>query len=113
MSTITPLKAGAAFSITVSIGYTLCTLAFWAWPDAAVTFLNGLFHGLDFRALRSGLGIFDFGAVIWALAVLSAWAFMMGALFAGILREIAGSESIATSRRESEWASRPPNSSQR
>lgn len=88
MNAITPLKAGAAFSLTAAIGYTLCTLAFWAWPDAAITFMNALFHGLDFRALRSGPGPFDFGGFVAALAILAAWAFMLGALFVGILQEM-------------------------
>lgn len=112
MSSIAPIKVGAALSLTVAIGYSLCTLAFWAWPDASVTFMNGLFHGLDFRPLRAGPQLFDFGAFVWVLAVMSAWAFMLGAVFAGILREMAGSRSLdsrirgndgtgPTSRRES------------
>lgn len=88
MNAITPLKAGTAFSLTAAIGYTLCTLAFWAWPDAAIAFMNGLFHGLDFRTLSSGPEPFDFGGFVVALAVLSAWAFLLGALFVGILREM-------------------------
>lgn len=63
---------GAAFS----------SLVFWAWPEAAANFMNGLFHGLDFRKLQSGgPSLFSFAEFLYALVVMAAWAFGAGTLF--------------------------------
>ena len=75
------LRTGTAFGITVAIGYAACTLVFWLWPEAAANFMNGLFHGLDFRKLQSGAALFSFGSFLYALLVLAVWAFGLGALF--------------------------------
>ena len=104
MSSLNPLKVGSAFSLTTAIAYSLCTLVFWAWPGASVTFMNALFHGLDFRLLQSGPALFDFGAFVWALAVMAAWAFVVGALFAGILREMRGSQRLDSGLRGNDAA---------
>ena len=77
----TAARTGTAFAITVVIGYTLCTLVFWAWPDASANFMNALFHGLDFRKLQTGGTPFSFGGFAYAVVILGAWAFMLGALF--------------------------------
>lgn len=79
------IPTGVALAITVGIGYTACTLAFRAWPDAAMAFMNALFHGLDFRKLQSGPVPFDFGAFFPALFVAAVWAFALGALFGWIV----------------------------
>ena len=76
-----PFKLGAAFATTVAIGYALCTLAFYLWPESAATFMNALFHGLDFRKLQSGSQLFSFGSFGYGLVVLTAWAFMLGTIF--------------------------------
>ena len=75
------LKTGVAFATTVGIGYALCTVVFWLWPEAAANFMNALFHGLDFRKLQSGQALFSFGSFLYALVVMVAWAFGLGALF--------------------------------
>jgi hypothetical protein len=75
------IRTGAALALTVGIAYALCTLVFGIWPEAAATFMNGLFHGLDFRRLQSGPALFSFGSFLYALIVLMAWAFGVGALF--------------------------------
>lgn len=75
-------KTGGAFAATVGIGYALCTLVFWAWPDASANLMNALFHGLDFRRLQVGSSLFSFGAFIYAEVVLVSWAFVLGTLFA-------------------------------
>jgi hypothetical protein len=59
------IRTGAAFAITVAIGYALCTLVFWIWPEAAANFMNALFHGLDFRKLQSGPTLFSFGSFVY------------------------------------------------
>lgn len=78
------IRTGAALALTVGIAYSLCTLVFWAWPEAAAIFMNGLFHGLDFRKLQSEAALFTFGSFAYALVVMFAWAFGVGVLFAWI-----------------------------
>ena len=83
------VRTGTALALTVGIAYSLCTLVFWAWPEAAAVFMNGLFHGLDFRKLQSGAALFSFGSFAYALFVMVAWAFGVGALFAWIRERFA------------------------
>jgi ABC-type branched-subunit amino acid transport system permease subunit len=78
------ISTGAALAITIGIGYTACALAFRAAPDAAMTFMNALFHGLDFRKLQSGPSPFDFGSFAFALFAAVVWAFVFGAVFGWI-----------------------------
>lgn len=75
------LRTGTALAATVAVGYAACTLAFWIWPEAAMRFMNALFHGLDFRKLQGGAALFDFGSFVSALVVMAAWAFGLGSLF--------------------------------
>jgi large-conductance mechanosensitive channel len=79
------IPTGVALAIAVGIGYAACALAFRAAPDAAMTFMNALFHGLDFRRLQSGPAPFDFSSFSFALLVAVAWAFVLGAVFGGIV----------------------------
>ena len=76
-----PVRFGAALAATVAIGYAACSVVFWLWPEAAATFMNSLFHGLDFRKLQSGPALFDFGSFVYALIGITIWAFGLGAVF--------------------------------
>ena len=82
-------RMGIAFAMTVAIAYALCTVVFWVWPQAAATFMNGLFHGLDFTKLQSGPALFDFGSFIFALIGITAWAFAGGTLFGWLSARLA------------------------
>jgi hypothetical protein len=84
MSGTSAIRSGMALSATVGIGYAACTLLFWLWPDAAANFMNALFHGLDFRRLQSGAGLFSFGSFAYALVVMMAWSFALGSAFGWI-----------------------------
>ena len=88
---INTIRTASAFAITVAAGYTLCTLVFWIWPEAAANFMNALFHGLDFRKLQGGPSSFTFGSFVYALCVMAAWAFAFGALFAWISQALGNS----------------------
>lgn len=90
MSLNYPLRTGIAFSITAGIGYAACSLLFWLWPEAAVTFTNALFHGLDFHKLQGGPALFDFSGFLYALVVLMIWAFALGTLFGWVRIRIGG-----------------------
>lgn len=84
------LSTGLALAVTVGIGYTACALAFRLWPEAAIGFMNALFHGLDFRRLQAGAAPFEFGGFLLALAVAVAWAFALGAVFGWIIDRLHG-----------------------
>jgi len=58
-------RLGAVFALTVFTGYVVCTVIWFTFMDQSFTFLNGLFHGLDFRRLYVGGG---FRLNDWALA---------------------------------------------
>jgi uncharacterized protein DUF5676 len=75
-----PLKLGGALAITVGIGYALCTIVFWLFPDAAANFMNALFHGLDFGTLKNAAA-FTFASFVYGLVVLVVWAFLLGTTF--------------------------------
>lgn len=79
------IPTGVALALTVGIGYAACALVFRAAPDAAMTFMNALFHGLDFRKLQSGPAPFDFSSFSFALFVAVAWAFVLGVVFGWIV----------------------------
>ena len=81
MTSTNPLKTGAALAATVGIGYAVCTLVFWLSPEAAATFMNGLFHGLDFRKLQGGESLFRFDSFAYALVALVVWAFVLGVVY--------------------------------
>jgi hypothetical protein len=101
MTSRNPARTGAAFAATVAVGYGLCSLVFWAWPDAAANFMNALFHGLDFRKLQSGTALFSFGSFLYAEAILAAWAFGLGALFGWLATRF---HALGTERSTSEAA---------
>ena len=58
---LSPIRLGAALSLTVAIGYTLCAAAWAIWNEPALNFLNALFHGLGLGPLRVDLvpGVLD------------------------------------------------------
>ena len=83
MRTLVPWRVGATFALTVMVGYAVCTVIWVLFREPSMAFVNALFHGLDFRRLYVG-GAFAVGGWIFAFAVLSAWAFLIGALFAQV-----------------------------
>ena len=84
MTRIAPWRIGAALAVTIVVGYALCTLVFWLWPDASANFMNALFHGLDFRKLQTGPTLFSFGSFGYAVLILAGWAFLLGTILAWV-----------------------------
>lgn len=82
-------KAGGALAITVAIGYALCSIVFWLFPEASTNFMNALFHGLDFSPLKRG-GTFTFWSFVYGFTVLVVWAFLMGTVFDWVSERLAG-----------------------
>ena len=83
MGKLSAWRFGAVFALTVIISYAVCTLAWMAFTDQSVAFLNAVFHDLDFGKLRVGGG-FSVGDWLYATAVLAVWALLTGALFAAL-----------------------------
>lgn len=90
MTRATPINTGAALAITAGVGYAACAVAFYLFPDSAVNFMNALFHGLDFRKLQTGPALFSFGSFGYALVLMMAWAFGLGAIFGWVLDRVRG-----------------------
>lgn len=90
MTRAAPIKTGAALAITAGVGYAACAVAFYLFPDPAVNFMNALFHGLDFRKLQTGRALFSFGSFLYALVLMMAWAFGLGAIFGWVLDRVRG-----------------------
>ena len=84
------IRNGISLAVTVGIGYSACAAVFWLWPEASATFMNGLFHGLDFRKLQSGPALFNFGAFPYALVAMMVWAFVLGAIYGWLRDRFAG-----------------------
>jgi hypothetical protein len=84
-----PYKAGGALAITVAIGYALCTIVFWLFPEASANFMNALFHGLDFSPLKRS-GTFTFPSFVYGFTVLVSWAFLMGTVFGWVAQRLLG-----------------------
>lgn len=81
MIKLNPWKFGAVLSGTACINYILCTVLFLFFPQPSMDFLNVLFHGADFRKLYAGTS-FTTGSFVYALFVLTAWAYVLGAVYA-------------------------------
>lgn len=79
-----PLILGATLALTIATMYILCTVAWSIWHEAMLDFLNALFHGLDFRQLRFPESAYSIRLFVLPLAVLTAWGFVTGVLYAGI-----------------------------
>ena len=84
MNKLDPWRTGAALAVTVAVAYAICALIFVTFPDASVNFMNALFHGLDFRKLQPAPGGFSLAGFGVAGVVMAAWAFVVGAVFAGV-----------------------------
>ena len=78
-----PLRTGTALAITVAFFYASCALVWAAAPGPFLSFMNSLFHGMDFTS-KVRPGPFDWRGFVVALLVLSAWAWLAGAFFAWI-----------------------------
>ena len=79
-----PVIVGTALAATVAIAYTLCAAAWAISNEAALDFLNALFHGLDFRKLLLPHREYGLWLFLYPLLVLPVWAFFVGALYAVI-----------------------------
>lgn len=80
------LRTGVALAVTVAVFYILCTLTWLVAPGPFLSFMNSLFHGMDFTSLVHPGG-FVWAGFFEALLVMSLWAFLAG-IFFGWLRQL-------------------------
>jgi hypothetical protein len=90
MADLTPWRTGIALSVTVVVAYVVCAILFYAWPGAAMEFLNSLFHGLEFRKLEPAAP-WSLTAFVSTIVVLAIWGFLVGTLFAWLHNRLGGS----------------------
>ena len=76
-----PLRTGIALAITVGVFYALCALAWTLAPGTFLSFMNNLFHGMDFSTMVQPRP-FAWQGFLAALLVLGTWALLAGAFFA-------------------------------
>ena len=85
--TAVPLQVGIALAATVALFYALCALIWQAAPGPFLSFMNSLFHGMDFSTMIRPAP-FSWADFYMALGVMSAWAFLAGAFCSGLLRRL-------------------------
>ena len=85
---MTAIRIGVALAITVGVFYALCTLVWVLAPGPFLTFMNNLFHGMDFSALARP-GPFSLSGFVSALLVMTSWAFAAGTFFGWLSRRLA------------------------
>ena len=85
---IRPFGTGLALAITVAVFYALCALVWALAPGPFLTFMNSLFHGMDFSSMVQPRS-FAWPGFLAALLVLSTWALLAGTLFAWLLNRLA------------------------
>ena len=84
---MTPLRTGLALAITVGLFYTLCALIWAVAPGPFLSFMNNLFHGMDFSSMVRPQP-FAWLGFLTALLVLSAWALLAGVFFSWVLKRL-------------------------
>ncbi|MDO9235533.1 MAG: DUF5676 family membrane protein [Aquabacterium sp.] len=82
-----PLRTGIALAIITGVFYALCALVWVVAPGPFLSFMNNLFHGMDFTSIVQPQP-FAWSGFLAALLVLSTWALLAGAFFAGLLNRL-------------------------
>ena len=80
-------RTGFALAITVGVFYALCTLVWVLAPGPFLSFMNSLFHGMDFSGMVQPRP-FAWPGFVEALLVLSLWALLAGAFFAWLFNRL-------------------------
>lgn len=81
MNKLNPWIFGAVISITVVINYILCTIFWYAFTGPSIDFLNGLFHGMEFRKIYAATP-FSAGTFAYVLVVFAVWSYVLGTIYA-------------------------------
>ena len=92
MEKLNPWKFGAVLSLTVLVNYILCTILWYAFPGSSLDFVNGLFHGMDFRKIYAATP-FSAGAFLYVLIVFAVWSYILGVVYATARNLLLGQDS--------------------
>jgi hypothetical protein len=84
---VSTFRTGIAFAITVGLFYALCALIWALAPGPSLSFMNSLFHGMDFSSMVQPRP-FSWAGFLVALLVLSAWALLAGVFFTWLLSRL-------------------------
>jgi hypothetical protein len=68
-------------AVTIGVSYALCALVWVLAPGPFLSFMNSLFHGIDFSSMVQPRP-FEWREFLTALLVLCAWALFAGSFFA-------------------------------
>ena len=82
-----PVRSGIALALTVTVFYALCTVVWVAAPEQFLRFLNGLFHGLDFRPMYRPQP-FDWLSFCLTFGMWALWSFGIGAFYTVVAQRI-------------------------
>ncbi|MEO5672815.1 MAG: DUF5676 family membrane protein [Ramlibacter sp.] len=82
-----PLRTGIALAITVAVFYALCALVWAVAPGPFLSFMNSLFHGMDFSSMVQP-GPFSLPGFLNATFILALWALGAGTSFAWVLARL-------------------------
>lgn len=77
---MTSIRAGITLAITVAIFYSACALIWALAPQASLSWMDSLFHGLDFTTMMRPRP-FTWGGFLSAIVVLAIWGFALGAFY--------------------------------
>lgn len=77
---MTPIRAGTTLAITVAVFYSACALIWTLAPQASLTWMNSLFHGLDFTTMMRPRA-FTWGGFLYAIVVLAISGLALGAFY--------------------------------
>ena len=84
---MTAFRTGLALAITVGVFYALCALVWVVAPGPFLSFMNSLFHGMDFSSMVQPRP-FAWRGFLSALLVLCLWALFAGTFFAALLKRL-------------------------
>ncbi len=82
-----PFRTGIALAVTVGLFYALCALFWIIAPGPFLSFMNSLFHGMNFSSMVQPEP-FGWQGFLTALLVLSTWALFAGTFFAWLLNRM-------------------------
>ncbi|MBP0630708.1 MULTISPECIES: DUF5676 family membrane protein [unclassified Cupriavidus] len=83
-----PFRTGVTLSATILLFYTLCTVVWLVFPEPFMDFVNALFHGLEFRRLRTGEPL-SWWSIVYPGFLFAIWFFAAGSFFAWLYNTLA------------------------
>jgi hypothetical protein len=83
MEKLDPWKFGAVLSLAVLINYIPYTIFWYAFTGPSIDFMNGPFHGMDFRKIYA-VTPFSIGTYLYVLLIFAVGSYLLGAIYAAV-----------------------------